>query len=185
MPPTRPTPDFLADAWTKLGGPHASGAYDAALALSQSEPSLVISFLRTRLRPTVAVPVSNETLDRLIREIDSVRFKERDQAMGQLTDLGIAAAPALRAALARHESLEADRRIAALLSRIDAENRKPEILQSLRALRVLEDFDDSDARLLVTDLAAGAPGSRLTIEAQATLSRMKRRLASRCVEVTP
>jgi hypothetical protein len=175
LTPMRPTPAFLADAWAALGGINAAKAYDAVLALSNSETSIVIPFLRDHLRPAVAVAVSKNKLDQLIRDLADDQFRVRDKAMADLAELGIAALPALRAALAKHESLEADRRITLLLAKFDAAGRTSEHLQSIRALRILEEFDTPDARRIVMDLAAGAPGDRLTMEAQTALSRMNRR----------
>jgi hypothetical protein len=55
---------------------------------------------------------------------------------------------------------------------------KPELLQALRAVAVLEDIGTPTARRLLEDLANGASEARLTREAKASLQRLDRRGAN-------
>jgi hypothetical protein len=49
---------------------------------------------------------------------------------------------------------------------------RPELLQSLRAVAVLEDIGTPQARRLLEELANGAPEARLTREAKSSLRRL-------------
>jgi hypothetical protein len=50
----------------------------------------------------------------------------------------------------------------------------PDVLRSLRAVRVLQLIGTADAKDVLQTLAKGAPGDRLTREAEAALKRLQR-----------
>jgi len=127
--------------------------------------------LRARLSAEPALPA--ERLGKLIANLDSSRFQEREDAARQLADLEERAEPALREALKTNPSAEQRRRIEALLA-VPTVVRSSEKLRRLRALEVLEHIGSSQARKVLDELAKGAPESRVTQEAKASLERLQR-----------
>jgi hypothetical protein len=77
--------------------------------------------------------------------------------------------------LAGQPSLEVRQRIEGLLKKLRGLVTRPEKLQALRAVAVLEDIATPEARDLLARLAGGEPESRVTQEAQASLKRLARR----------
>jgi hypothetical protein len=107
---------------------------------------------------------------RLLAALDSNRFAEREQAVQELEKLGFGAEPGLRQALATKPSPEVRRRIDRLLENLQ---RAP-MLQSLRALEILEHIGTVEAQQILESLAKGAPEARLTQEAKASLDRLRK-----------
>jgi WD40 repeat protein len=152
--------------WQQLAGSNAAEAYRAIWALSADAES--VAFLQERLRPTA--PADPKRVARLIADLDSDDFAERQQAAQELAKLHELAAPALRRALDGKGTLELRRRVEQLL---DASMKEvpPEQLGPLRAVEVLEHAGTAEARRLLQVLAKGAPEARLTQEAKAALAR--------------
>jgi RNA polymerase sigma factor (sigma-70 family) len=156
--------------WRDLAG-NAPEAHRAIWSLA-AVPAQALPLLRNRLRPAVALPADD--LQRLIRDLDSPRFRRRDEASRRLTDLGEDAEPALRQALANKPSAEARQRLERILAGPRVV-RAPDLLRSLRALQILEAIGDPPARRLLGTLANGAAASPLTREARAALERLAHR----------
>jgi WD40 repeat protein len=169
-----PRPGELPALWADLGSPDAGKAYRAFTTLAGPSKQTV-PFLRERLRP--AAPLDSKWVARRIAELDSDRFEKRQQAADELERLGERAEPALRQALKGKPSLEAHRRLQALLDKVTRAAPSGARLQALRAVEVLERLDGPQAREVLTRLAAGPPEARLTQEAQAALRRLARRPA--------
>jgi hypothetical protein len=106
-----------------------------------------------------------------VKDLDSSRFRLREQAAKQLAELEEQAEPVLQAALNDNLPAEQRRRIEVLLNapRIV---RSPEKLRSLRAIQVLEQCALPEVRPILETLAKGAPEARLTQEAKASLQRL-------------
>jgi hypothetical protein len=99
----------------------------------------------------------------------------REKATSELARLGEMAEPFLRKTLQGPASLEVQRRVGLLLSKLEKAKLSPEQLRTLRAFEVLEAIGNSDARqMFEAHLEQGAAG-RLGIEAQACLQRLQRR----------
>jgi hypothetical protein len=111
----------------------------------------------------------------LIDDLDSPRFAVREAATRELQKVGELAGPALRAALARSNSLEGPRRLELLLAKLDGLLPAGEALRGVRAVELLEATGTAAARRLLEQLAGGAPHARLTREARETLERLARR----------
>jgi hypothetical protein len=88
--------------------------------------------------------------------------------------MGDLAAGGLKRAKAELPTLETSRRIEVLLGKLDGTIKQPEMLQSLRAVAVLEDIATTEARQILESLAQGEPNARLTQEAKAGLERVAR-----------
>jgi WD40 repeat protein len=162
----------LRQAWTDLAG-SAPRAYQAIGRLEQAAAQAV-PLLREKLQP---VPhVDGRRVAALIAQLDSEEFVEREQAAEALARFGGPAIPALRQALAGNPSPEQRRHLRELLSNLDGPPTGPE-LQACRAAEVLESIGTPEARAVLTTLAAGAPGARLTEEASAALARLAKKAA--------
>ena len=104
--------------------------------------------------------------------MDSADFAVRQAAFTELQRLSDRIEGQLRQALAGEPSLEAKRRIEALLANSVAPT--AERLSQSRALEALEQIATPDALRLLEALTAGEPSARLTREAAATRDRLKR-----------
>jgi RNA polymerase sigma factor (sigma-70 family) len=166
----------LQQLWRDLAGPDAERA-DRAIATLAELREQSIPFLARHLRPTKAVPA--DELVRLIRDLDSDDFGVRQKATAGLEKLGELAGPALRNALEQTSSLEACRRLERLLQKLRGPLSQGELLQSLRAVEVLEHGGTAQAQELLRRLAEGAPEARLTQEARAALGRLSTRPAGK------
>jgi hypothetical protein len=67
------------------------------------------------------------------------------------------------------------RRLEELLEELEGFPNRPEQMRVDRALEVLEHLGTAEARALLRELSEGAPESRLTREAKASLQRLSRR----------
>jgi RNA polymerase sigma factor (sigma-70 family) len=161
----------LDRAWADLAG-EAPKAFAARGALA-GWPAETVAFLRGRLKP---IPAADPALlRRLIAELDSETFAVREQARARLEEMGEQASGALVEALARKPSLEARRRMEALLPRQRGVLRDTETLRVVRAIAVLEDIGTPEARAVLKTLAGGTEGARQTQEARKALDRVNRR----------
>jgi hypothetical protein len=160
--------------WTHLAGDDAGRALAASSQLLDA-PDQAVALLRDRLHPVKAPPP--EDVRRLLAALDDPKFARREAAAKRLAELGELADGALRAALSGGPSPEVRRRIEGLL----AEPRRvqvPELRRSLRGVRVLESIGTAEAQRVLRELGQGAPESRLTREAKASLERLARRHSS-------
>jgi hypothetical protein len=169
--PDRITPEKLETLWRDLGGPDAERA-DQAIGALVALPGQSVPFLDRKL---VLAPIADpKRLAPLLRDLDSDDFAVRQRATTDLQNLGEQAAPALNKALEQSPSIETRLRIEKLLAILRP--RPPlaasELLQSLRAVEVLERIDNPEARTLLKRLAAGAPDSRCTQDALNALTRL-------------
>jgi RNA polymerase sigma factor (sigma-70 family) len=163
----------LAKAWADLAGSDAGRAFRARWALAAA-PEEALPLLKERLRPARAT--DQQRLRRLLADLDSDQFEVRQEAQAALEGLSDLDGPALRQVLANRPTPEVRRRVEAVLDRLRGPVTLPEALRSLRAVAVLEDIATPPARQVLEDVAAGAPGARLTQEAKASLQRLTRRL---------
>jgi hypothetical protein len=130
-------------------------------------PGQAVPFLRKRLTP---VPKADgERIDRLVEDLVKGNYNTRKRAMIELRKLGPAAFPALRRAQQKGFYDE-------LMNRLFSESANrplpPEQVRAVRALRVLEQIGNSEARKLLEELAAGAEEATLTVQAKAALDRL-------------
>ncbi|MGH7172860.1 MAG: WD40 repeat domain-containing protein, partial [Gemmataceae bacterium] len=175
--PEKPAGKLVAEgaakAWADLGGKDAARAYHARWALA-SAPEEALPQLSKHLHP--ARPADPQHLRQLLADLESEQFTVREKAQEALAKLGDLAEPTLRQTLTNKPTLEVRRRVQGLLERLRGPVSQPEMLQSLRAVAVLEDIGTTKARRLLEELAKGAPEARLSREAKASLQRLERRL---------
>lgn len=166
----------LETAWSALASTDAAEAYRNMRTL-QSVPEQTVPFLAERLRPTS--PPDAERLKRLLAQLDSEEFAQRERATEELRKLGWAAEPALRKALADNPSLEARKRIQTLLDSFGELRFPRELVQLLRGIEVLERVNTPAARRLLRKLADSSLGEGLgqqemSREAKASLERLEK-----------
>jgi WD40 repeat protein len=154
--------------WKALAGTDAVAAF-AAIRRLAAAPESALPFLRERLKP--ARPTDPEHLRKLIGQLDSPQFPEREQATAELERLAPQAEVFLRRTLREATSLEVRRRLGQVLDRLEAG--PPEMLRTLRAVEALEWMGTPAATELLDVLAGGAPEAVLTREATATRDRVR------------
>jgi hypothetical protein len=170
---TKRTARELEALWEWLAG-DADDADRAMRELAVS-PAQAAELLGRSLKP--ADRGMAERIARLIRELDSDSFDEREKASADLAELGEEAAEALRAAL-DGSSAEVRGRAEALLKKL-LKGPSPAWLRTLRALEVLEWIGTAEARRVLDRLAGGADGAELTRAARAAVARLAARGRSR------
>jgi len=161
----------LEARWRDLAGHDARKAYRASWELAAAgEQTLAI--LQTSLQPA-SLPDTG-TVAQLLADLDNRSFSARERAAARLEKLGDVIEPALRKALARPASLETKQRLERILKTLDALGSHPERLREIRAIEIAEHIGTPEACGLLDRLAHGAPDSRLTREARASLDRLRR-----------
>jgi hypothetical protein len=166
----RSAADLEAD-WKDLAN-DARAAY-AALGRLVSSPERAVAFLGKQLQGVK--PVDTRRIERLIADLNNGRFQVREHATKELMALEERAVPAVRKALAAGPPLEAQRRLKALLERLERGSLSVETVRLIRAVEALEAIGSPAARRLLDRLAAGPPATHLTQEAQASVGRLARR----------
>lgn len=169
---TPPSPPPLQQLWETIGVEQADRAY-AAMAQLALVPDSAVTMLAARLQPAVSLDAD---IDRLIADLDNVKFAVRVKAAMELDKLGDAAIDGVRAASAKPHSPEVRRRLATFLERHDRDRFVPDRVRQLRAIEVLEMIGSQKARNLLDRLARGAKSAPLTQTAAAVLRRLEREI---------
>jgi hypothetical protein len=110
----------------------------------------------------------------LIRELDHMKYTQRERAMRDLEKLGAEVEEALEAVLRGKPTLEVRRRVEQVLGRVKWQGLHPERARPVRAVEVLERIGTTEARQLLQALAGGAAADPLTEHARAALERLKK-----------
>ncbi|HEY7155866.1 MAG TPA: sigma-70 family RNA polymerase sigma factor [Gemmataceae bacterium] len=159
--------------WGDLIGIDAARAYAAVWRLAD-DPQPSVSFLKERLRPVPPIPP--EAIRSLLDDLDSDRFKVREEAERKLRAFGERVISPLRATLKEKPSLERRRRIEALLEVLEAPAPLTgETLRAVRTIQALERIGSAEARKLLEELSQGVESARLTRDAKESLARQKKR----------
>jgi RNA polymerase sigma factor (sigma-70 family) len=166
----------LEKRWDDLGSDDAVRAGRAVWALA-ADPEQAVSELGERLRTSAADARARVgQIPQLLRDLDDDAFPVREKAKAELTRLGAAAEPALRAALAKATSPEVRRSLEQLVKSAEAERDAPsgETLRGVRALEVLEQVGTRAACEALKAVTTDAAGAYLAQEARAALDRLER-----------
>jgi dipeptidyl aminopeptidase/acylaminoacyl peptidase len=164
--------DRLESLWDGLADDNAAKAFQAMWRVTDASPEELAWFAQ-RLRP-VAAADPQQTAP-LVAALENDDFDVRERAAGDLEEIGDAAVPALRAALAAGPSPESRRRAGAILERLDSETDcSQQRLRQLRTVEALENAGTPQARQFLEKLAGGIAEARLTREAKASLARLSR-----------
>jgi hypothetical protein len=155
--------DALAKHWEALAADDAANAYAAGWELADRGGHSV-ALLRERLKPVKAAEKAD--VERLVAQLDSERYADREAATKSLREMGDSAVPALKALRKAGLSAEADSRVGKLLSAaaapVPASGRE---MQQVRAVAIVERIGSDEARKLLRELAGGLAEARLTQEA--------------------
>jgi hypothetical protein len=174
LPPGRNAPDVdltdeaLKGWWEELAGDDAARAFGAIGALAVA-PRRAVPWLQKNLPP--AAVVEGLRIDRLIADLESDAFEEREKASRELEAAGELAEEALRKAVADSSSPEVRKRAEVLLVKLQPGG-SPQRLRALRAVETLERIGTAESKEVLAALAKGAPGARLTREAATALARL-------------
>jgi WD domain, G-beta repeat len=167
-----PLPQDLLGAWTDLAdGAAARGL--AAIRYLVAHPDAAVPLVADRVKPVP--PTDSAAVDRLIGQLDSPRFAEREKATAALAELGEAAGERLRDAAARPASAEVRERLTGLLAKLDDLQFTGDRLRVVRAVEALERIETPAARKVLEALAGGASGARVTVDARGALRRLTAR----------
>src|SRR5262249_35554069 len=113
-------------------------------------------------------------IEKLVADLDSAVFADRQRATRELEALGAKARPYLAKASRRDTTPEARRRLEKLFAALADPFATATGLRQLRALETLERIGSAEARCLLEQLADGGPEDPLCREAQLTIKRLKR-----------
>ncbi len=166
------TPAQLDAHWDALAGADAAKAGEAVAALVASGSQAAV-IARERLK--WGGSADPKRIDKLVAELDDDDFNVREQASRELERLAGQAEAALRKALAAEPSAEATRRVSELLKKVEGGAASGDKLRALRALEVLENVGDAEARKTLRELAKGPAADFLTQEAKSVLERLAKR----------
>ena len=166
-------PEDMDGLWRTLAGEDAAKSHQA-IRMLVGNPDQAILLAKGRLRP--ALEPNAQQFTRWIADLDNNVFAVRDTASRELAKMGEHAETALHKALAGNPSPEARQRIEQLLRKL--ERPSSELLRDLRAVEVLEQIGNSEAKNVLEKLAGGAERFQLTKEAKASLDRLNKQSAS-------
>jgi hypothetical protein len=165
--------DDLNALWEDLYSEDAARAYHALWDLVAT-PAQSVPFLKERVQPVART--DPERLAQLMADLDHDQFQRRQQAERELERLEEQAGPPLRKALeGRLPSLEVRRRMERIVQKLEGKSLSPEYLRMLRAIEALERLGTPEAREVLEAVTKGAPGVKITVEADRALQRLKRR----------
>jgi WD40 repeat protein len=163
--PLRTEPGRL---WDELASEDAARAYQAINELTAAKDAAV-ALLAERLQPAAAP--NPAAVKKLLTDLGSDRFAQREKATRELQQLGSAVESALRDRLTKDPSMEERRRLDDLLKKIRTRTLPQEALRGVRAVQVFERVGSDEARRQLDRLAGGV-SSPLTQAARAALDRL-------------
>lgn len=164
-----PTPKEIAKWWRDLGDKDATVAYKALRHLAAADRQ-TLALLQRHLKP--AKGASKEYIIKLIRKMNSDRFPVRQTAMIELQKLGQTAKVELQKAVKKSPSVEVKVRARSIIEKLE-KRANPELLQTWRAIEILEKIGESGIPLLER-MSRGTPQALATEEARAALRRLRR-----------
>ncbi len=170
--PAELTRGDLERLWEDLHNTDAAKAY-RAICILVSTPSQTVPWLRDHLHSVAHLtPELRQRIAGWVADLDSEQFAARERAQQELEQLGDVVEPVLRQTLIGKPSVEAQRRIRDLLTKL--KENTPDHLQALRALEILEHIGTEEAKRLLSTVAEGATDARLTRAAMTVLQCLHR-----------
>ena len=159
-----------ASLWNDLASEDGAVIYRAIWELCDN-PGPAVALLREKLPP--AAPALEKAVQRLVGDLDSDSFRQRERAERELAALGPGIVSRLKQLLAAADSPEVRRRLEKLVS-VKAPEPGPEDFRRQRAVQALELAGTPEARTLLAEWAAGLAGAPLTVDSRAALERLRR-----------
>ncbi|MBL8793251.1 MAG: hypothetical protein JNM56_05050, partial [Planctomycetia bacterium] len=159
----------LDDLWNDLTAEPTKG-YQAVATLAGASKQVPALFAE-RVKPSAGT--DPKKIEQMIVDLDSNKFDARQKATEDLEKLGEQAKPALEKVLEGQPALETRQRVERLLERLVTNAAPPaDVVRNVRAVWVLEKIGTPEAREVLQTLAKGAPGDKLTREAEVALKRL-------------
>ena len=131
-----------------------------------AQPTEAVAILKSNLKP--ARPLDMQQVRNWIADLDHNQFAVREKASAELAKVAECYEVPLRQALDQSTSPESRRRLQKLLEQTEP---SAERLRQSRAVEVLERIGTPESLAVLPDLAKGADGEALTLDAQAALKR--------------
>jgi WD40 repeat protein len=164
-----PTVENLPALWRSLDDTDSARAHRAVWALAAA-PDIAVPFLREQI---AKLPAQKDHAGPLLKDLSSDNFATRQRAIRALENLGRAAEPSLRKALAGElPSLEMRRRIERILDKVDGPVADPDVLRAQRITSALERMPGPAGRKILESIAKASSDSWLGKEATASLARL-------------
>lgn len=162
----------LESHWTNLIADDAGKAYRSIAALIAA-PDQSVPFLQRHLDPISRADAGK--IQHAIADLNSGKFTVRQAATKELLKIGAQVIAPIQKAMAGDIPLETRRRLEDIVNKL-AGVPGAETLRNIRAIMVLERIGTPEARAVLTNIAAGAPGAHETDEAKASLDRLTSRV---------
>jgi WD40 repeat protein len=170
-PAAAPRPGDLERWWASLGGDDAAEAFQCQGRL-ESAGKEAVAFLREKLTPGVRPP---GTLRKLMRELENERFRDRQEAYGELLESRTLTLAALQERIRITPKEDARKMLEVILDRLEEKVLSNEEVRWFRALRVLESQNDPESRRLLETLAKGDQDDLRFLTATKALQRLRQR----------
>lgn len=170
-PPRAPMKVSLDAAWGDLAKQESAEAFKAEGSFVAAGPEAV-KFFAGKIKPTEAPEaVDVKRVQRLLADLDTDRFTQRDSASKALSEIGHRVRPYLEEAIKTTKSAEVRHRAREILDGL--KKMTPEQIRQVRVVLALELIDGDDSRNLLKKWAGGLKGAFLTEEASAALKRLE------------
>jgi hypothetical protein len=116
-------------------------------------------------------PIDEAKVTRLIKDLESKQFADREKAEKELRELAYQGELPLRQALEKNSSPEVSQRIEKLLKEIERRKLTASECRELRAVQALKWMNTESARKLLSKWSQGDPSATLTKAAKEALNR--------------
>ena len=163
----------LQAMWQALGKAQASEAF-RTMGTMISETETTIALLQKEMQPAKEIPIDEDGIRKLVKELGNKRFAVRVKAEHALKKLGRQAQQFLHEAIDDPKTTqESQLRLRQLVALIEQQVSSPKDLQTRRSIEILERIGTPTARQLLSRLAGGAPSANITAQARAALERFE------------
>jgi RNA polymerase sigma factor (sigma-70 family) len=170
-PTTKPPPPEPAKLWADLAG--EGPVIGRAVWAAAQHPDVAIKLFREKW-PIEKADDPNRVA-KLIADLDSAAFEEREAAKATLEKMGHRVEDELKKAAEETSSAEVKRRIELILARTagpEVADYKPDEAREFRAVWALEVAATPEAKKLLHEWSAGKVGNRLGMASNAALKRL-------------
>jgi WD40 repeat protein len=154
-------------AWENLANSDAKAAFQTMCRMV-AQPTDGVAILKSNLKP--ASKLDAQKVHDWVVDLSDKQFAVREKASSELANVADCYEFSLRQELEKATSAESRRRLQLLL---DRQHPSGERLRQSRSVEVLERIGTPDALAVLRDLAAGAEGAAVTLDAQAALRRSR------------
>jgi len=172
-PPKRLEADEMRASWDDLSNTDLTKA-DAAFRKLASAGPYALEFLAKEIRAVAVPPIDWKRIDELLKDLDSSVFSDRHRASVELAKFGELIQVPVQKYLVKSPSLEASRRAAKLLDRLQDPPLTPDRLRALEAIELLELLRTPEARKMLEDIAHDSLIAQIRLAAGEALERLKR-----------